>query len=151
MVVYIPRSAKLTYVIFVCHMRPMTYKCHIMKNNAYDIKKWQKSILSILVCEQPSGPQQWHPFIRLWLYNCLKIKIEIQVRNFFMKCFSNSSLLPNTSEPEFQVQNFIFSRISLWPYCRGTYQYIYTNIDIWYFFICHLSFVTYDMNFKYVI
>ena len=31
------------------------------------------------------------------------------------KCFKNLILLPNTSEPKFQVQNLIFSRISPSP------------------------------------
>ena len=62
-----------------CHIL-MSYasydiKCHIMTNDAYDIEIWRKSIWSILVSKEASGPEQSHPLIRFWLNNCFKIKM----------------------------------------------------------------------------
>ena len=48
----------------------MSYICH-------------KSIWSILVSKRPSGPQKSHPFIRFWLTNCLKIKINKKALEIF--------------------------------------------------------------------
>jgi hypothetical protein len=49
-------------------------KCHIMTNDAYDIEIWRKSIWSILVSKEASGPQQLHPVIWFWLNNWFKRK-----------------------------------------------------------------------------
>ena len=49
-------------------------KCHLMSNDAYDIKIWCFSIWPILVSKEASGPQQSHLVIRFWLKNCVNIK-----------------------------------------------------------------------------
>ena len=58
-------------------------KCHIMTNDAYDIKIWHQSNGSILVSKRPSGPQYSHLFNRWWLKNCFKIKKIKNVAEIF--------------------------------------------------------------------
>ena len=47
---------------------------HFMSYDAYDIKIWHASILSILESKETSEPQQSHLLIQFWLTNCLKRK-----------------------------------------------------------------------------
>jgi hypothetical protein len=79
------KSLKAICLNVWCHMR------HLMSNDAYDINIWHMSILTILVSNEASGPQQLHMWIQFWLQNCLKIhKLKSGFGIFFLYKFWKS-------------------------------------------------------------
>ena len=78
------RHISMTYASFVIIW-------HFMSYDAYDIEIWHKSILTILVSKEASGPQQSHLCIRFWLNNYFKIrKMKIRFGIFFLYKFWES-------------------------------------------------------------
>ena len=52
---------------------------------------WHQQIWSILVSKEASGPQKFHPLIRFWLKNCLKMKInkKMSTKNCLYRFFTS--------------------------------------------------------------
>ena len=68
-----------------CHM------CHLMSNDAYDIKILHKSIWLILVSKEALGPQLHNLWLRFDLRNCFKMKwLKSAYGTFFLYKFWKS-------------------------------------------------------------
>ena len=75
--------------------------CHLMSNDAYDIKIWHKSILPILVSKVALGPQLYNLWVRFGLRNCYKMKnFEIAYIIFFLYKFWKSFVFLPSSRSE---------------------------------------------------
>jgi hypothetical protein len=65
LIIYEGKKIPTCFTIYTSYVS-YDIKCHITKNDAYDIEIRRKSIWSILVSKQPSGPLHSHLLIRLY-------------------------------------------------------------------------------------
>ena len=115
-----------------CHM------CHLMSNDAYDIKIWRKSIWLILVSKEALGPQLYNLWVRFDLRNCFKIiKLKSESGIFFLYQLWKSVVFLGITGETSGILTLFSILVKFFVFCSFYLTQLRLDL-IWLFWIIHI-------------